>query len=281
MTETSVPELLAAARPGALAAFNVITLEHAEAVAAAAESAKRPAILQISENTVRHHGGLAPLARACRQIAADSSAALAVHLDHATTAELIEAAVALGITSVMYDGSARTDAENRSTTVTVTRWCHARGVFVEAELGAVGGKGGAHTPGVRTDPAEAAAFVAATGVDALAVAVGSEHAMRTRDARLDDALIGRLAASVPVPLVLHGSSGVPDAGLLSAVRHGMSKINLATRLNIAFTGAARAVLTEDPAATDPRRYLAPARRAVQAEVEHFLRLLDPAAATAA
>ncbi|WP_019932472.1 class II fructose-bisphosphate aldolase [Nocardia sp. BMG111209] len=281
MTSAPVPDLLAAARPGALAAFNVITLEHAEAIAAAAESAKRPAILQISENTVRHHGGLAPLARACRQIADDSSAPLAVHLDHATTAALIEAAVALGITSVMYDGSALADAENRATTAAITRWCHARGVVVEAELGAVGGKGGAHTPGVRTDPADAAAFVVATGVDALAVAVGSEHAMQTRDARLDDELIARLAARVPVPLVLHGSSGVPDAGLLSAVRHGMAKINIATRLNIALTGTVRTVLAENPTATDPRHYLAPARRAVQTEVEHFLRLLDPAAATPA
>ncbi|MCX4098865.1 class II fructose-bisphosphate aldolase [Nocardia sp. alder85J] len=281
MTLTPVPDLLAASRPGALAAFNVITLEHAEAVAAAAEATARPAVLQISENTVRYHGGLAPLARACLQIAADSTAALAVHLDHATGAALIESAVALGITSVMYDGSTLPDADNRATTAAITRWCHRRGVVVEAELGAVGGKGGAHTPGVRTDPAAAAAFVTATGVDALAVAVGSEHAMQARTARLDDDLIAALAARVPVPLVLHGSSGVPDAGLRSAVRHGMAKINLATRLNITLTGAVRTALADGPALTDPRRYLAPARRAVQSEVEHFLRLLDPAAATAA
>ncbi|QIS23123.1 class II fructose-bisphosphate aldolase [Nocardia terpenica] len=269
----SVPDLLAAARPGALAAFNVIALEHAEAIAAAAEAAKRPAVLQISENTARYHGGVAPLARACLQVAADSGAALTVHLDHATSSELIVEAVELGVPSVMYDGSTLDYAENVDSTAEVVRWCHEHGVHVEAELGEVGGKDGAHAPGARTDPDEAVAFVAATGVDALAVAVGSSHAMHTRDARLDDDLIARLAAKVPVPLVLHGSSGVPDDGLRSAVRHGMTKINIATRLNVVLAEAVRTALAADPALSDPRKYLGPGRAAVTAEVERFLHLL--------
>lgn len=273
MTLTPVPELIAAAAPGGLGAFNVIALEHAEAIAAAAESAKRPAILQISENTANYHGGLRPLARACLQIAADSAAPLAVHLDHATSHELIRTAVELGVESVMYDGSTLDYAENVASTADIARWCRERGVFVEAELGEVGGKDGAHAPGVRTDPDEAVAFVAATGVAALAVAVGSSHAMQTRDARLDDELIARLAAKVPVPLVLHGSSGVPDEGLRSAVEHGMTKINIATRLNIVLAQAVRAELSAHPALSDPRRYLGPGRTAVQHEIEHLLRVL--------
>ncbi|WP_216897022.1 class II fructose-bisphosphate aldolase [Nocardia alni] len=273
MTWTAVPELIAGAAPGALGAFNVIALEHAEAIAAAAESAKRPAILQISENTVAYHGGLKPLARACLQIAADSSAPLAVHLDHATSHELITTAVEVGIRSVMYDGSTLDYAENVAETARIARWCHDRGVFVEAELGKIGGKDGAHAPGVRTDPDEAVAFVAATGVDALAVAVGSSHAMHTRDAQLDDGLIARLALKVPVPLVLHGSSGVPDEGLRAAVRHGMTKINIATRLNIVLAQSVRAELSAHPALSDPRGYLGPGRTAVQHEVEHLLRVL--------
>ncbi|MBF6333835.1 class II fructose-bisphosphate aldolase [Nocardia transvalensis] len=273
MTLLPVPDLIAVARPGGLAAFNVIALEHAEAVAAAAEAAKRPAILQISQNTVRYHGSLKPLARACLQIAADSTADLTVHLDHATERELITEAVELGVTSVMYDGSTLDYAENLATTAEIVRWCHRRDTFVEAELGEVGGKGGAHKPWVRTDPDEAVSFVAATGVDALAVAVGSSHAMHTRDARLDDELIVRLAAKVPVPLVLHGSSGVPDGGLRSAVRHGMTKINIATRLNMALSQEILTVLTENLSVSDPRRYLGPGRDAVQAEAEHLLRLL--------
>ncbi|MTL12093.1 fructose-bisphosphate aldolase [Nocardia seriolae] len=274
MTLAPVPELIAAAGSGGLGAFNVITLEHAEAIAAAAEATGRPAILQISENTVHYHGGLKPLARACLSIAEDSTARLAVHLDHATSAELVRAGVAAGISSVMYDGSTLGYRANVRATAAVAAWCRERGVFVEAELGVVGVMAGAHAPGVRTDPAEAVAFVAATGVDALAVAVGSAHAMSTRAARLDDGLIAKLAAALPVPLVLHGSSGVPDEGLRSAVRHGMVKINIGTRLNIALTDAVRTALAGAPTASDPRRYLGPGRTGMQRDVEAHLRVLD-------
>lgn len=273
MTARPVPDLITAARPGGLGAFNVITLEHAEAIAAAAEAAKRPVLLQLSENTVHYHGALAPIALACLRIAADSTADIAVHLDHATSFELIRTAVELGIGSVMYDGSTLDYAENISATAEITRWCHDREVFVEAELGEVGGKDGAHAPGVRTDPDEAVEFVATTGVDALAVAVGSSHAMRTRTAELDNDLIARLAAKVPVPLVLHGSSGVPDAGLHAAVEHGMTKINIATRLNVLATDAIRTTFADGPAIVDPRKYLRPARAVIRSEVEHLLHVL--------
>ncbi|WP_067463755.1 class II fructose-bisphosphate aldolase [Nocardia amamiensis] len=273
MPLTSVPELIAAARPGGLGAFNVITLEHAEAIAVAAESAKRPVVLQLSENTAIYHGSIAPLALACLRIAADSNAAIAVHLDHATTAELVHEAVDLGIRSVMYDGSTLDYADNLAATAAIARWCHDRGVHIEAELGEVGGKDGAHAPGARTDPDEAVEFVEVTGVDALAVAVGSAHAMHTRTAQLDNDLIACLAAKVPVPLVLHGSSGVPDDGLRAAITHGMTKINIATRLNIQMTTTIRTTLTTNPTLSDPRKYLTPARTAIQSEVEHFLHLL--------
>ncbi|WP_327094140.1 class II fructose-bisphosphate aldolase [Nocardia vinacea] len=273
MTSRPVADLIAAARPGGLGAFNVITIEHAEAIAAAAEASKLPVLLQLSENTVHYHGSLAPIALACSSIAADSSADIAVHLDHATSFELIRTAVDLGIRSVMYDGSILDYAENVAATADIVRWCHDRNVFVEAELGEVGGKDGAHAPGVRTDPDGAVEFVAITGVDALAVAVGSSHAMQTRTAELDNDLIARLATKVPVPLVLHGSSGVPDAGLRAAVEHGMTKINIATRLNVLATEAIRAALADDVTIADPRRYLKPARDAIQVEVEHLLRVL--------
>jgi fructose-bisphosphate aldolase class II len=115
---------------------------------------------------------------------------------------------------------------------------------------------------VRTDPEEAARFVAATGVDALAVAVGSSHAMTRAEAQLDFDLIGRLRAAVPVPLVLHGSSGVPQEGLRRAVRAGITKINVGTILNVAFTAEVRRYLAADDAVVDPRKYLAPARAAM-------------------
>jgi fructose-bisphosphate aldolase class II len=151
--------------------------------------------------------------------------------------------------------------------------CHAEGLWVESELGEVGGKNGAHAPGVRTDPAEARAYTAATGVDALAVAVGSSHAMTDRTAHLDHTLITALRDAVPVPLVLHGSSGVPDDELTAAVAAGMVKINIGTALNTAFTAAVRDTLNADAELVDPRKYLGPARDAMAATVAHFTTLL--------
>lgn len=260
-----------AARVG-LGAFNVIHLEHATAFAQAAELANRPVILQISENAVRYHGALAPLALATLAIADQASVPVVVHLDHAEDTALVAEAVRLGFGSVMYDGSKLPDAENRATTREMVALCHAAGVAIEAELGEVGGKNGVHDPSARTSPADAAAFVADTGVDLLAVAVGSSHAMTTRDAKLDEALIAAIRAAVPVPLVLHGSSGVSDAGMQAAIAAGMTKINVSTHLNKVFTGSVRAALAADPALVDSRKWLKPAREAVKLEAARLLEL---------
>lgn len=258
-------DLVAAAyRAGTgVVAFNVITLEHAEAIVAGAERAGSPVILQISENTVKfHHGRLRPIAAATAAIAAQSTIAASVHLDHIEDPELLQAIAETGSTSAMFDASKLDYAENVAATKAAAVWAHERGLFMEAELGEVGGKDGAHAPGVRTDPAEAAAFVAATGVDALAVAVGSSHAMPARTAVLDFELIARLRSAVPVPLVLHGSSGVADEDLRKAVAAGITKINVGTLLNVHFTRAVRSHLASDDVVSDPRSYLAPAREAV-------------------
>jgi fructose-bisphosphate aldolase, class II len=254
-------------------AFNVVQLEHAEAIVSGAARAAAPVILQVSENTVRYHGGLEPVALATLSIARRAAVPVAVHLDHAESPELVHEAVRLGFTSVMFDASNLAYAANVAATALVVVHCHARGVWVEAELGEVGGKDGAHAPGARTDPEEAARFVAATEVDALAVAVGTSHAMLTQDARLDFDLIRRLGVRVPVPLVLHGSSGVPDADLTRAVAAGITKVNIATRLSKAFTAALRAYLEEHPSDVDSRAYLGRAREVVAAEVSRLLRVL--------
>ncbi|MBP0456797.1 class II fructose-bisphosphate aldolase [Streptomyces montanisoli] len=268
----------AAAGSGCVAAFNVITLEHAEGIAEGAEAAGRPVILQISENAVRYHGGrLGPLAAAARSVAASSRGDVALHLDHVTEMDLLRQATEHGFSSAMFDAGALPFTENVDATAAAARWAHGEGLWLEAELGYVGGKPGApasaHAAGVRTDPVEAADYVRRTGVDALAVAVGSSHAMTERSAALDHGLVRRLAEAVPVPLVLHGSSGVPDEELREAVRSGMRKINIGTALNIAFTGAARRVLDGDATLTDPRKYLAPAREAVSATVRDLLAVL--------
>lgn len=275
MTLSDPRPLLAAARAGrhAIGAFNVIQIEHAEAIVAGAQAAELPVVLQVSENTAAFHRGLAGIGSACIAIASAATVPVVVHLDHAESEELVHEAVTLGFTSVMFDGAKLAYRNNLDRTAAVAAYCHAAGVAVEAELGEVGGKDGAHAPGVRTDPVEAAAFVAATGVDSLAVAVGTSHAMADRSAQVDLDLVRSLFDSVGVPLVLHGSSGVDDSGLVTAVRAGMTKVNIATRLNQVMTAAVREVLAADPAVTDPRKYLGPGREAVAAEVALLLRLL--------
>jgi fructose-bisphosphate aldolase class II len=281
MPAAPTAELVAAARSGGhgVAAFNIITLEHAEAIAAGAERAGRPVILQISENTVAFHGDrVGPLAAAARRIAVDAAVDVALHLDHVQSVGLLRQAPEHGFDSVMFDASRLPYAENVAATRAAAEFARGHGLWLESELGTVGGKDGSaplppHTPGARTDPAQAAAYVAATGVDALAVAVGSSHAMTSRDASLDLALVAELLAAVDVPLVLHGSSGVPDEQLQAAVKAGIVKVNIGTALNIAATAAVRDVLAADGSVVDPRRYLAPARGAMAAAVAHFLRLL--------
>ncbi|TCM41718.1 class II fructose-bisphosphate aldolase [Kribbella sp. VKM Ac-2568] len=266
--------VLGAAKDGrGVGAFNVIQLEHATALIAGAEHAGAPVILQISENAVRYHGALKPIGVATLAAASAAVVPVVVHLDHAMDRDLVTEAVSLGFTSVMYDASKLDYEDNVRATSEVTAFCHEHGVFVEAEIGEVGGKDGVHAPGARTRPDEALAFAEATGVDALAVAVGTSHAMTERTAELDFELITALRSAVPVPLVLHGSSGVADADLTRAVEAGMTKVNIATHLNNVFTATVREVLADHPSLVDTRKYLGPARTAVAAEVARLLTVL--------
>lgn len=283
MTLASTAALVAAAgnRQAAVFAFNVITIEHAEGIAEGAERTGAAVLLQVSENTVGFHGGrIAPLVSACARVAEASAVPIAVHLDHfqdpGLLGEAIDTATTLGVSSIMIDAAHLPYRDNVERTRSFADAARRAGLWVEAELGEIGGKGqagksqagksqatvSAHTAGVRTDPAEALAFAEQTGVDGLAVAVGNTHAMTTRDAHLDIDLIRRLAARVPIPLVLHGSSGVPDDQLRAAVAAGMRKINVGTALNVGYTAALRQALSADTAGADPRRYLSAGRQAV-------------------
>ncbi|MGW1714495.1 class II fructose-bisphosphate aldolase [Streptomyces sp. NPDC002156] len=270
----------AAATHSAVAAFNIITLEHVEAVIAGAEEAGSPVVLQASENAVKfRRGQVLPLARAAASAAERAAVPVALHLDHVQSDDLLRQAPAAGFSSVMYDAARLPYAENLAATRAAADWAHAQGLWIEAELGQVGGKDGrppldAHAPGARTDPAEARAFVADSGVDALAVAVGSTHAMTTRTAALDHDLLKRLSATLDVPLVLHGSSGVPDDELVSAVVAGITKVNVGTALNIAMTGAIREFLAAHPETVDPRKYLSVGREAMARTVTRIIGVLS-------
>ncbi|MFJ1606035.1 ketose-bisphosphate aldolase [Streptomyces sp. NPDC088253] len=264
----------------AVAAFNIITLEHVEAVIAGAESVAAPVVLQVSENAVKfRYGRLLPLARAAAAAAERASVPVALHLDHVQSDDLLRQASVAGFSSVMYDAARLPYEENLAVTRAAADWAHAQGLWIEAELGAVGGKNGeppldAHAPGARTDPAEARAFVADSGVDALAVAIGSSHAMTTRTAALDHDRLKRLTAALGVPLVLHGSSGVPDGQLAAAVAGGIAKVNVGTALNIAMTGAIREFLAAHPEAVDSRKYLSVGREAMAGTVARLIRVLS-------
>lgn len=272
MTLALAEELIEAAalRGRAVPAFNVITLEQAEAVVGGAEDVGTGVLLQLSQNAIAFHGGFAPVLAACRELAKAASVPIGIHVDHVEDDVLALSVIGrgadLGVGSLMFDRATMPYAENVALTARVADAAHAVGLWVEGELGEVGGKDGAHAPGVRTDPDEAVSFAAETGVDLLAVAVGSSHAMIEREAVLDLELIARLAEAAPVPLVLHGSSGVADAMLSDAVSAGIRKVNVGTVLGIVGTSRLRAELADRPDAVDPRSYLRGVRSAIRDEV---------------
>ncbi|MBA3528543.1 MAG: class II fructose-bisphosphate aldolase [Propionibacteriaceae bacterium] len=281
MSLATTQELLrsAASRGLGIGAFNVITLEYAEAIVSGAEQAGSPVILQLSENATRfHHGNMAPIAAAMREIAVSATVPVSLHLDHVEDQEILYRSADAGFSSIMFDAGSLPYQDNVEATRKAAGWAHARGLSIEAELGYVGGKdtqvSNAHSPGIRTDPGQAAEFVTATEVDALAVAVGSSHAMTARTALLDAELIRELRAAVPVPLVLHGSSGVSEENLAHAVECGIVKVNVGTILSIAYTSTVRSVLARQPSLNDPRQYLSEARDEIAAVVANFIALIS-------
>lgn len=273
MPLVTVGELLAEAGSGAVAAFNAITLEQVWAFREAAEQERAGLVVQLSQNAIRYHGGPEVPVAAVLAAAKASSAPIAIQLDHIRDPDLALRAPQLGVTSVMFDASELDDARNIALTSEVTRALHRDGVWVEAELGEIGGKNGVHDPEARTDPEAAARYVEKTGVDSLAVAVGSSHAMATTGATLDVDLVRRIDQSVDVPLVLHGSSGVDDVQLVDSASAGIDKVNVGTRFNGIFARELRAKLADDAAVSDPRRYSERGRCAMRDEAMRLLRVL--------
>lgn len=253
----------------AVGAFNANTLEQMQAIVLAAEQENAPVIIQVSHNALVYAGcgnatrGLQYMA-AIGHVAAQSAAVpVALHLDHATETEVIQA-IGLGFTSVMFDGDGLPFAENVAITGRLRELAHAAGVCIEAEVGEVPKPGDAafDVDAIdRTDPAAAAEFVAATGIDTLAIALGSVHGLAVKHLALDLARLDAIRAQVSIPLVLHGSSGVTDDQIAAGIQRGLCKLNVATQLNAAFTSAVRRALDAAPALVDPRKYLGPARAA--------------------
>ena len=244
--------LLNNARQGryALGAFNVYTLEGIRAVAAAAERTRSPAILQVLPRALEVTG--TALIAACLEAARSAAVPLSVHLDHCSSAKTIEKALTAGISSVMADGSQRPFDENLAFTQSIARRANRYGKAVEAELGRLSGSEDGLTVELReaclTDPGQAEAFVAATGVQALAVCIGNVHGRYHTPPDLDFERLKSIADRVAVPLVLHGTSGLPGDMITRAVDLGVCKFNVNTELRSACLAAGSGYLaaTEKP-----------------------------------
>jgi fructose-bisphosphate aldolase class II len=257
----------------AVGAFNADNMEMVQAIVEAAEEERAPLILQVSEPTVRYAGLLLP-ATMVKAIASEASIPIVLHLDHGMSFEQNALALRAGFTSLMFDGSRLPYEENVATTIRIVEMAHTAGVPVEAELGKVLQRGAtpAEVESAMTDPYQAADFVQRTGCDSLAVAVGSIHAMTSRDAELDLARIRAIQESVALPLVLHGSSGVKHESVQGAIELGVCKVNVSTYLKQAFVGTIRTELAAAPDEVDFRVLFTPARDAAKERVREKLRL---------
>ncbi|WP_334072470.1 class II fructose-1,6-bisphosphate aldolase [Paenibacillus sp. A14] len=259
----------------AIAAFNVHTLEMLQAVVEAAVETESPLIIQSTVGTVKHLG---PdyIARAAKTAADRSGLPIALHLDHCTDFPTIIQCIRAGYTSVMIDASMHPFEENVNQTRKVMEIARASGVNVEAELGKVGGVEDDIVVDERqaslADPEECVRFIELTGVSTLAPAIGTAHGIYKGRPNIDFERIARIANRVAVPLVLHGGSGIPAEQIHQAVMLGMSKVNIATELRIAFSDAIKGVFTDHPEENDPRKYMVPAKEAVKRLAMEKMRL---------
>lgn len=248
----------------AIGAFNVENMEMVQAVIAAAEELRSPVIIQTTPGTLKY---AAPELYYANVAAAAAAATVPVvmHLDHGSSFDLAMRTLRAGYTSVMIDGSHSVFEENIAITKSVVDAAHAMGVPVEAELGKVGGKeddldGG---NGGYTVPSEAAEFAERTGVDSLAVAIGTAHGVYKGIPKLDVERLSQIREVVSIPLVLHGTSGVPDEAVRDCIARGVCKVNYATDLRIAFTNGVKEYIRKNPDVYDPKKYSAVGREKVK------------------
>lgn len=282
----------------AVGAFNVNNMEIIQGIVDAAKVEQAALILQVSAGA-RKYARPAYLIKLVEAAVLDTDLDICLHLDHGEDFEICKKCVDDGFTSVMIDGSRFPLEQNIALTKQVVEYAHSKGVVVEAELGKLAGIEDDVNVDIRaatfTDPEEAAEFVAKTGVDSLAIAIGTSHgAYKFKgDPYLDFDRLKRIHSLIPnTPLVLHGAStvlpefvsicnqyggnipgaqGVPENMILEAAKHGVCKVNIDTDLRLAMTAEIRKYLSEHPAEFDPRKYLAPARDAIQAMVQHKIK----------
>ncbi|NLX69939.1 MAG: class II fructose-1,6-bisphosphate aldolase [Clostridiales bacterium] len=259
----------------AIAAFNVHNLETIQAVAEGAAEERAPVIIQTTPGTLKHAG--VEYIAACVKVASEKhDIPIALHVDHCPSYNTIVQCIRNGYTSVMIDGSMLPYEENVALVKKVVELAHSVGIAVEAELGRIGGTEDDITLDEReatfTVPEEARDFVEATGVDTLAVAIGTAHGVYKWEPKLDFKRLAEIRELVDVPLVLHGASGVDDESIKKAITGGICKINIATELKIPMAEAIQEVFRAKPDENDPRKYMGPAKEAVKEVVRKKIRL---------
>ncbi len=259
----------------AIAAFNVHNLETIQAVVEAAAEERAPVIVQTTPGTLKHAG--IEYISACVKVAAELyDIPIALHVDHCPSYKTIVQCIRNGYTSVMIDGSELPYEENVALVKKVVELAHSVGVAVEGELGRIGGAEDGMIVEEReatfTVPEEAKAFVDATGVDTLAVAIGTAHGIYKWEPKLDFKRLSDIRKLVDIPLVLHGASGVDDDSIKRAIAGGICKINIATELKIPMAKAIQEVFRVKPEENDPRNYMGAAKEAVKEVVRRKIRL---------
>ncbi len=279
----------------AIGHFNVNNMEIVQAVVAAAEKQKAPVIMATSQGAIKY-AGMNYLFPLMKSAAEHANVPIAIHLDHGTDLDVVKQCIRVGYTSVMFDGSHHSFEKNIRLTKKVVALAHDKGVTVEGELGTIGGTEDLVSAReiIYTDPDKAVEFVERTGIDSLAIAIGTSHGAYkfAGKARLDLDRLKEIKKQLPMPLVLHGASevparfvriakkyganlkgvhGVPDSQLKKAIKHGINKVNTDTDIRIAFDAGIRKFLKQKPKDFDPRHILGEARACMQDIIEHRIK----------
>lgn len=277
MALVSVSDLLFKAdREGyAIGAFNANNMEIIQAIAEAAALENSPVIMQASQGAIKY-AGLEFITGLVKLAADEYKVPIALHLDHGTDFEQVVKCIRSGFSSVMYDGSKLSLEKNIAMTKKVLEIARPIGVSVEAELGKIGGtEDHVHVDerdALYTDPEEAKIFVEQTGIESLAIAIGTAHGQYKGEPRLDYERLKQIKELVKIPIVLHGSSGVPDESVQKAIKLGVCKVNIDTNIREAFVGEMRRVIAKDPNEIDPRKILGPARAATVEIIRQKIRV---------
>lgn len=257
----------------AVPAFNIHNLETMQVIVETAAELQSPVILAGTPGTYTY-AGTENIVAITQALAIKHHIPLALHLDHHENFDDIANKINAGVRSVMIDGSHETFDENITIVKRVVDYAHRFDVSVEAELGRLGGVEDDlivdSKDALYTNPQQAAEFIAKTGIDSLAIAIGTAHGLYKSEPKLDFDRLSHIRANVDIPLVLHGASGVPDKDVRECIKRGICKVNVATELKIAFSDALKQYFIENPNANDPRYYMKPAKIAMKEVVKKII-----------